>query len=721
MKKLLIVESPNKIKKLKAILGDDYEVAASVGHIRDLPLKELGVDRTNGFELHYEINPDKKDVVSKLKVRAKYVGIENVLLATDPDREGEAISYHLCKVLDIPLPKARRVTFQEITEKAVMKAIERPRPLELFLVRAQEARRAIDRLAGYEVSDVLNTKIEREKGVRLSAGRVQSVTVRLVVDREREIAAFSSVSSFRVTGDFVTDSKDVITATRQGNFSSEADARAYLESCKVKTFVVENVETKEVEKQPKPSFTTSTLQQDAIKKFKWSAKQVMDVAQRLFEGGFITYMRTDSPNLSDESITEIQGFVTAEFGDEYFKARKFPAKESAQEAHEAIRPTHLEDRVCGSTDDEKKLYALIYARAIASQMAAARFDEITLTISAGDKDTYLAKARTLTFPGFQAIYEEATSEDDNKDDDDAGSAGGKSQLIAGVKVGESLDAQLLSAEQKYSAPKSRYDEATLVKALEDQGIGRPSTYASILTNITVRGYIETATREPVKKQVKIIQLQHQSKIIESAREQKVGGDKKKLVPTVIGTRIVEFLEEHFATMMDYEFTAEIETRLDDILGGNQRYEDVMERFDQVHQQQLQKVAGLASAARPASSTRVVGEKDGEPVRVGTNQHGTYIVWKKAFYNTTVAADDVTMDDVESAIAAKSEGAAKGLIAKVGKYEIRSGQYGLFVTDGTTKASLKNKTEDEARAMSAADCKVAIDSYKDWLKRKNAKK
>lgn len=718
--KLLIVESPNKIKKIKAILGPDYEVAASVGHIRDLLKGELSVDRQRGYNLTYEVSKDKKDVVAGLKSKAAKVGKENVLLATDPDREGEAISFHLAAVLGIPVQQARRVTFQEITEKAVLRAVDRPRPLDMFLVHAQEGRRAIDRLAGYEVSGILNNKVEHEKGTTLSGGRVQSVTVRLVVDRERDIAGFSPVSAFRVTGDFVTENKDVIRANRQGTFPSGTDAKAYLESCKTKTFVVENVETRQVEQQPKPAFTTSTLQQDAIKKFKWSAKQVMDVAQRLFEGGFITYMRTDSPNLSEESIAEIQGFVTGEFGAEFFHARKFPAKEAAQEAHEAIRPTHLEDRVCGSTEDEKKLYALIYARAIASQMAAARYDEITLTIAAGDKDTYLAKAKTLTFEGFLAIYQEAVS-DDEKDDDDAGKAGEKSQLIAGIKVGESLHPKLLSAEEKYSGPKPRYDEAMLVKDLEDRGIGRPSTYASILTNITKRGYIETATREPVKKQVKILQLADLSNLTESSREQKVGGDKKKLVPTAIGTRIVEFLEEHFPTMMDYAFTAGIETSLDEILEGKHTYQDVMKHFDTVHQQQLRKVAGIADLARPAASTRLVGEKDGEPVRVGSSQHGTYILWKKTFYNTPIAADDVTMEDVETAIAARTEGAAKGLIVKVGKYEIRSGQYGLFVSDGKNKASLKNKSEDEARAMSASDCKAAIDSYLDWQKKKNAKK
>lgn len=717
MSKLLIVESPNKIKKIKAILGPEFEVAASVGHIRDLPKSELGVDRQSGFSLRYDINPDKNDVVAGLKAKAAKVGKDNVLLATDPDREGEAISFHLASVLGIPVNQARRVTFQEITEKAVKRAVDSPRKLDMFLVHAQEGRRAIDRLAGYEISGILNNKVEHEKGTSLSAGRVQSVTVRLVVDREREITGFSSQSVFRIVGDFVTDNKDVIQANRQGNFTSEADARAYLESCKTKTFVVQNVETKQVERQPKPAFTTSTLQQDAIKKFKWSAKQVMDVAQRLFEGGFITYMRTDSPNLSEESIAEIQAFVTGEFGAEFFQARKFPAKDSAQEAHEAIRPTHLEDKVCGSTDDEKKLYALIYARAIASQMAAARYDEIILTISAGEKDEYVAKAKTLTFQGFLAIYEEATSEED---DDDAGK-GGKSQLISGVGVGQTLHPKLLSAEQKYTTPKSRYDEATLVKDLEDRSIGRPSTYASILTNISKRCYIETATREPVKKAVKVLQLTDLSKLSESTKEQKIGGDKNKLVPTAVGTRIVEFLEAHFSTMMDYAFTAEIENGLDEILQGKHTYEDLMKRFDQVHQDQLRKVSAVADAARPAPSTRLVGTKDGEPVRVGSNQHGTYIVWKKTFYNTTVAPDDVTMEDVDQAIAAKAEGSAKGLIAKVGKYEIRSGQYGLFVSDGKNKASLKNKTEDEARAMSASDCKAAIDSYLDWQKKKNANK
>lgn len=706
--KLLIVESPNKIKKLKSILGPEFDVAASVGHIRDLPVKELGIDRANGYKMHYEVYSEKAQVVSNLQFLTKKYGKENVLLATDPDREGEAIGYHLAAVLGIPYKEAKRVTFQEITDKAVKKALQEVRSLDLNLISAQEGRRAIDRLAGYEISSIVNRKVEHETGY-LSAGRVQSVALRLVVERERAVINFKPELSYKLQGSFLTEKNDLIKANYVGRFDSAESALKYLEESKSKNFSVANIQKREVQRQPSAAFSTSTLQQVAIKKFKWSAKKVMEVAQKLFEQGHITYMRTDSPNLSDDAIQEIKKFVSETISPEYFQERKFKVSDSAQEAHEAIRPTHFDERECGENDDQKKLYELIYCRAIASQMKPALYDEVELTISSQiAQDDYTAKARTKTFAGFLAIYQE-DEEDEDEDETE----------INPVNIGDPLKCKTIVAKGTFSTPPKRYDEATLVKDLEKRGIGRPSTYANILNNIiNTRNYIQEGTFAPQQMPILVLTLKDQVAIEKTQEVQKVGGDKQKLAPTEIGVSITIFLEKHFSQIVDYTFTAEIEGILDLIAKGGRDFKSLMHAFDIPHQKHLAAASAIPDIASKTPKTTEIGQIQGHPVRIGAGDKGTYAIVNKEFYNLDKAKDDVTIEDVIQAMADKKEKSDKSLIHTVGKFSVKIGQYGMYVTDGKTMAPLKNTTEQEAKTLTADRLKEIVKDYADWKKKNN---
>lgn len=581
------------------------------------------------------------------------------------------------------------------------------------LIAAQEARRAIDRLVGYEISPLLWKKI----GGKLSAGRVQSVALRLVVERERTIQGFAEKFSWRASGEFTTPAGDLIKALRTEPFGDEAAARDYLSRATQKGFMVSGVETRPTQKTPPAPFTTSTLQQDGIRKFtrngeRWNAKKVMDVAQKLFEGGHITYMRTDSPNLSEEAVEAIRSHVEASLGTEYFQARRFKSKESAQEAHEAIRPTHFENSAAGDDQDQQKLYRLIYTRAIASQMAPARYQQTIITIAEQEPaDRYQAKASVLEFDGFLRVYQESQEEEDETEE----------TLISAVSQGDPLTHEQLRIKQTYTMPPRRYDEATLVKELENQGIGRPSTYASILTNITNRQYIKTATVSGRKMTALIITWQPGIGLKDTQESVSLGGDKAKLIPTPIGNTITEFLETHFATMMDYEFTAGVEQQLDEIVAGKLKFMDVVSTFDTSHRQQIQAADQTTTDAAPQEgASRSVGELDGKPIRAGKSKFGTYISYDGQFYNVqNIEPDQVTVENLHQAMAQKQAAKAvneAGLIAKVGKkYEVRKGQYGLYVTDGTTRATLRNKTEQEAAQLSADECKEVIKGYLAWKK------
>lgn len=704
--KLLIVESPNKIKKIAAILGEEYQVAASVGHIRDLPPKELGIDRDNGYKMHYMVYAQKEDVVKRLKEHVQRVGPANVLLATDPDREGEAIAYHLSQVLGIKTQSAQRVTFHEITEKAIREGLSQVRGLDLHLIAAQEARRAIDRLVGYEISPLLWKKI----GGNLSAGRVQSVALRMVVERERTIQGFQEKFTYRGSATFVTKEGNPIKATRIKPFLSEAEARDYLQEASLKKFKVRSVETKPVKKSPPPPFTTSTLQQEAIRKFKWNAKMVMDVAQKLFEAGHITYMRTDSPNLSEEAIEAIQEQLVATLGLPYFEAKRYKAKGSAQEAHEAIRPTHFDHTTAGEDDNQRKLYSLIYNRSMASQMPAAQFLQTSILIEENDPDDcYQASAKVLDFDGFLRVYEESTEEDPEEE-----------TTISRVAQMDPLQVDLLRIKQTYSMPPRRYDEATLVKDLEAKGIGRPSTYASILNTITQRQYVETATVTGRKCTASVLTWLPAKGLSTSTESVSIGGDKAKLIPTHVGSTLTTFLETHFSALMDYQFTATVEAQLDEIVEGRLRFTEVVGNYDTI-QMNLLRQADQSAADKPTqeTTTRVIGHVDNLPVRTGKSKYGTYISFNGEFYSVDKDPADVTLSDLEKAIEAKKSAPTAGLLAKVGKYEIRKGKYGLYLVDGELKVPLHNMNEEQAKTLTLDKCKEVVAGYKQRKKKAKA--
>ena len=565
--KLLIVESPNKTKKLKSFLGEDWEVAASFGHIRDLPAKgDMGIDKKNAFKMRYEVYPDKQKIVDELKRKVSRAGKENVYLATDPDREGEAISFHLCEELNLSYKTTHRVTFQEITEMAVKAAISNPRKIDMDLVAAQECRRAMDRLVGFEISPVLWKKLE--KG--MSAGRVQSVALRMVIDRERIIAGFADRYSFHVHGYFKTAKGDVLKAKRIDDPRSTADSKKYLESITDKSFQVIDVSKKPVTRPPQPPFSTSSLQQDANRKLKFSVKKTMEVAQKLFEGGHITYMRTDSLNLSDTAIEEAKTQIESQFGNAYFEKRTFKSKAGSQEAHEAIRPTHFEQATAGETSDEQKLYDLIYRRALASQMKAAEFEETLITIDTlpVTPDVYQAKASVQKFDGYLKIYQEEADEDAEEE----------VSPIKEVNTGEALEKLRVEANQVYAKPPKRYNEASLVKDLENKQIGRPSTYASTISTLFLREFVKVGDAPGRKVTAEKLVLEA-GRISTSQKTETLGSDKGKILPSQRGEQVIGFMEKNFLQIIDYSFTASMEENLDLIAEGKDNYERVISGFD----------------------------------------------------------------------------------------------------------------------------------------------
>lgn len=570
---LLIVESPNKIKKLVQLLGNGWDVKASVGHICELP-NENGVDKTNGFKLNYQIQPDKKSVVKNLQDAVNKCGKENVYLATDPDREGEAISYHLAKTLSLNIKTVNRVTFQEITQAALDKAVKEPRTIDLQLVSAQEARRAIDRLVGFEISPLLWRKI----GGNLSAGRVQSVAVRLIVEREREILAFSTSSVFTIEATFKTTGGSLLVGKSKSKFPIATEAKNYLLLCQQKSYKVSAVMSEEKMGNPAPAFNTSSLQQDANRKFKWGVDKTMKVAQSLFESGHITYMRTDSVNLGNEAMQEVEKYIYSTYGKNYHQARKFKNKESAQEAHEAVRPTHFENSNIVATDDEQALYALIYNRTVASQMASKKVDVTTITINSTDTSIeFIATASVTTFDGYTRCYVESENESDAETNADVETVTVISEKITSET---NLTIDSVSAKQIYSNAKSRYSEADLVKELERLGIGRPATYGAIINNIkNIRKYIEISNVKGLSVEALSITLTG-----EHCKEKKsvksIGASKNKFIPTGTGYQVVDYLIAHFSYIMDYEFTANSETLFDNIAEGKNNYLAVVSEFYQ---------------------------------------------------------------------------------------------------------------------------------------------
>ncbi len=569
-KNVVIVESPAKASTIEKFLGEDFLVTSSYGHIRDLKKKDKGIDIENNFSPHYIVPEDKKARVKELKKLTDKS--ETVWLATDEDREGEAIAWHLKEVLELPEKKIRRIVFSEITKPAILEAVKNPRGIDYNLVNSQQSRRILDRLVGFELSPILWRKVRP----KLSAGRVQSVAVRLIVDREREIDAFTTQSRFKVTGNFIVTDKDgkksEIKAEVSDYFDTQKEAEDFLEKCKTSEFLVESIDKKPAKKSPSPPFTTSTLQQEASRKLRFSVLKTMMVAQKLYEAGKITYMRTDSVNLADLALDGAEQQINSEYGKNYSHKRQFKTKsKTAQEAHEAIRPTDFSKETVAGSREEKALYDLIWKRAIASQMSDAQLERTTLKINVSNaKEKFVAKGEVIKFDGFLKVYLEST--------DDENSENGDSGILPDISKGEKVSFADITATQRFTRPSSRYTEASLVKKLEELGIGRPSTYAPTISTIQKRGYVHREEREGTERDYVVLTLDISKKIKNEKRTEITGADKGKLFPNDIAMIVNDFLLAHFPQIMDFKFTAHIEEELDEIANGEMDYHQMLEEF-----------------------------------------------------------------------------------------------------------------------------------------------
>lgn len=680
-KNLVIVESPAKAKTIEKFLGKDYKVESSFGHIADLPTKELGVDVEKDFKPKYVVSKDKKDVVRKLKKLAD--SSEMVWLASDEDREGEAIAWHLAEELKLAKEKTRRIVFHEITKNAILKAIDNPREIDYNLVNAQQARRVLDRLVGYELSPVLWRKV---KG-GLSAGRVQSVSVRLIVEREREVLDFKTEASFRIDAEFSTSDGKRFKAKIPKNFSSKAKAEAFLKENIGANFKVADLTKKPAKKSPAPPFTTSTLQQEAARKLYFSVSKTMNMAQRLYEAGHITYMRTDSVNLSDEAKKGAAHEINSAYGEKYLNARNYKGKsKGAQEAHEAIRPTHFENHSVPAERDQQRLYELIWKRAIASQMSDAQLERTNVKIEADKHEKqFTANGEMLKFDGFLKVYLEG------KDDEEEEQAG----LLPAMKNGDTLNSEYITATERFTRPPSRYTEASLVKKLEELGIGRPSTYAPTISTIQNRKYIEKGSidgkeREYVKFKLKA------DKIVEKTLSEMVGSDKGKLIPTDVGMVVNDFLVQHFSNILDYNFTAKVEQDFDDIAEGNEKWTEMMNEFyDEFHPT----VKDVAENAEREVGERVLGKdpKSGKPVSARLGKFGPMVQIGSVEDEEKPLFASLGPDQTLSNITYEQAMDLFKLPKEIGEYEgeaveVNNGRFGPYVKYGKKYVSL-DKGED----------------------------
>ncbi|MBQ5874685.1 MAG: type I DNA topoisomerase, partial [Alistipes sp.] len=566
---LVIVESPAKAKTIEKFLGKDYVVKSSFGHIRDLSKKGLGVKIDKDFSPKYEILDDKKRVVEELSKLSQQV--KTVWLASDEDREGEAIAWHLAEVLDLPIDKTKRIVFHEITKSAILNAIESPRTIDMNLVNAQQARRVLDRIVGFELSPVLWKKVKPA----LSAGRVQSVAVRLIVEREREIIAFNSTPYFRVVAQFYIAGdkrQSLFKAELQHRFETKEEAEAFLQSCVGATFTVSKSEEKPTKRYPAAPFTTSTLQQEAGRKLGMSVAQTMSVAQKLYEQGLITYMRTDSVNLSAQAIAQCKNEISALFGDKYSSAHNYKTKtKGAQEAHEAIRPSYIDRHQIEGTSAEKRLYELIWKRTVASQMVAADVDRSTIVIDMeGSQWQFVATGEVVRFDGFLRLYSESVDEDAAAENSEA--------ILPKMEVGAEVQSSQIVATERFSMAPARYNEASLVKRMEELGIGRPSTYAPTITTIINRGYVVKQNKDAQKRQYTALTLSSAGKISEKTLTESYGKEKNRLAPTDIGMVVNDYLESQFEQIMDYNFTANVEKEFDRIAEGDITWNDMITDF-----------------------------------------------------------------------------------------------------------------------------------------------
>ena len=614
-KNLVIVESPAKAKTIEKFLGKDYKVMSSYGHIRDLKKHDMSIN-TSTLEPEYEIPEEKEKLVKELKTTAK--NAEKIWLASDEDREGEAISWHLCEVLGLDEEKTSRIVFHEITEPAILKAIETPRHLDMNLVNAQQARRVLDRLVGFKLSPVLWRKVKPS----LSAGRVQSVALRLIVDREREIQNFKSVPFYSVSGVFgvvnADGSQTEVKAQLNKRFKTHDEVLAFLEKCKDASFIVEEVTKKPTKRTPAPPFTTSTLQQEAARKLGLTVSQTMMVAQHLYENGLITYMRTDSVNLSALCTEASQQIVTSLYGDNYSRPRQYhTSSKGAQEAHEAIRPTYMDRTEITGTPQEKRLYELIWKRTAACQMADAELEKTTISIAmSGTSELFVAQGEVITFDGFIKVYRESFDDEDNQDEEMA-------KLLPPLKQGEELQRREIQAVERFSQGPSRYNEASFIKKMEELGIGRPSTYAPTISTIQQRKYVHKGDRTGTERSYTIDTLKG-LQIKTTERTEVTGSDKGKLLPTDIGIVVNDFLMEHFKEIMDYNFTAKVELDFDKIASGEEQWKDMVKQFYDGFEPIVEKTINARDEHKAGERQLGTDPKSGRPVFVKIGRFGPVV-------------------------------------------------------------------------------------------------
>ncbi len=749
LKNLVIVESPAKAKTIEKYLGKDYKVMSSYGHIRDLRKKDISIDLNDGFSPVYEIPSDKKELVKELKKAASQA--ETVWLASDEDREGEAISWHLFEVLGLKKENTRRIVFHEITKDAILHAIENPRDIDLNLVDAQQARRVLDRLVGFELSPVLWKKIKPA----LSAGRVQSVAVRLIVDRENEINNFRSEPYFRVTAQFaVPGSNAPLKAELSHRLPDEAAARKFLEDCAGSTYKVTDVSVRPLRKSPAPPFTTSTLQQEASRKLGFTVSQTMMIAQKLYEAGYITYMRTDSLNLSQLAIGTISALIRRDHGDNYLHVRKFhTSSKGAQEAHEAIRPTYIDKETIEGTDREKKLYRLIRLRTIASQMADAEIEKTTVDISPSRRsEHFTATGEVIKFDGFLRVYLEGNDDDVEMTDEET--------ALPPMTVGEILEAKSVTAAERFTLQPPRYTEASLVKKMEELGIGRPSTYAPTISTIQNREYVAKGEKPGTKRKFAVLTLNDKGKVSSSEKTETVGAEKGKLIPTDTGVIVNQFLTDNFPDILDYDFTAQMEEKFDLIAEGKEIWNKEIAEFYNLFHPEVEKAnsvrtehkvgerilgtdpasglpvsvkigrfgpvvqigtAGtdgekprfaslrkdqsvfeitLAEALKLFDLPRTVGEYEGKTVTAAVGRFGPYIRHDGKFVSIPkdLAPTSITLDEAIALINAKrTEEANKIVKTFPDEPEIRilNGRYGVYIAHGKTNYKIPPTVADPA--------------------------
>ncbi|MFP3859716.1 MAG: type I DNA topoisomerase [Bacteroidales bacterium] len=678
---LVIVESPAKAKTIKKFLGKNFLVKSSYGHIRDLEKKNFGIDIDNNYQPRYTIPENKKEIVKELKDLAKKANV--VWLATDEDREGEAIAWHLYQVLELSPEKTKRIVFHEITKGAIQEAIKNPREIDVNLVNAQTARRILDRLVGFELSPVLWKKVKPS----LSAGRVQSAAVRLIVEREREILNFKSTSSYKVTGTFVSG-KEQFRADLNQKLKEEKEAKEFLEKCKSAAFQVDNVTKKPAKKHPSAPFITSTLQQEASRKLGFSVARTMRVAQKLYEAGKITYMRTDSVNLSNSAISSASEVIEKSFGKKYVKTRKYQTKaKGAQEAHEAIRPTYIQNREIGGTEPEKKLYELIWKRTVASQMSDAELEKTNVKITISNDDKYFnASGEVIKFDGFLKLYIESTDEENEKEE---------TGLLPELKEGDNLSYKEIRAIQKFSNYPPRYTEASLVRKMEELGIGRPSTYAPTISTIQERGYVVREDRPGTPRKYKEIVLTENVGV--NNKTENAGAEKKKLFPNDIGMVVNDFLNKHFPEIVNYNFTADVEQDFDKIAQG---YIEWSKMIDDFYKKFHQKVEKTLEVAERSSGERILGKdpKSGRQVAVKIGPYGPMVQLgtreeeekpKFASLQKGQHIETITLDEALKMF---------DLPRNLGKFEgedvtVAIGRFGPYVKHKGKYASLKKDVDD----------------------------